>query len=64
MEIRITFAQDGTVTTQVVGGCGKSCKDLTAPIREALGETTEDRTLPEYHAEERVGTPVRRGGSR
>lgn len=63
MEIQVTITPDGQITTRVVGGCGPSCKDLTAPIREALGATVEDRTLPEYHAEpETVRT--RQGGRR
>lgn len=49
MTIEITIAPDGAVTTRVKDGCGKSCADATKPIRDALGETTEDRKLPEYH---------------
>lgn len=47
--IEITIEPDGKVTTSVKGGCGASCKDATKPIRDALGETVEDKTLPEYH---------------
>lgn len=47
--IEIVIAVDGKVTTRVKGGCGKSCADATKPIRDALGQTVEDRKLPEYH---------------
>ncbi len=49
MLIEITIDAEGKVTTRVKGGCGKSCKDATKAIREALGETVEDRALPEYY---------------
>lgn len=49
MEIEITIDVDGNVTSKVVGGCGSSCKDATKAIRDALGVTIEDRTLPEYY---------------
>lgn len=57
--IEITIAPDGTVTTKVVGGCGRSCKDATRAIREALGVTTEDKALPEYYAEATQAETVR-----
>lgn len=63
MEIIIKIAPDGTVETRVVGGCGKSCKDATKPLRDALGLTTEDRNLPEYHQQETEGDRVRSGRS-
>jgi len=47
--IEITIEPDGTVTTAVKNGCGASCKDATKAIRDALGVTVEDRTLPEFH---------------
>jgi hypothetical protein len=62
-EIEITIAADGTVTTRVKGGCGKSCADFTKPIRDALGETTEDRRLPEYYANVEAGARVKGGAS-
>lgn len=47
--IEITIAPDGTVTTKVQGGSGPSCRNATRAIREALGQTVEDRALPEYY---------------
>lgn len=61
MIIEITIAPDGTVKTKVQGGCGRSCKDATKPIRDALGETVEDRSLPEYYEQQQAGTRVKGG---
>lgn len=62
-EIEITFAPDGTTTTRVKGGQGRSCRDLTKAIRDAIGRTTEDRALPEYHQHTTETDRVRyRGG--
>lgn len=61
-EIEITFAPDGTTTTKVKGGRGRSCRDATKAIREAIGLTVEDRTLPEYHEQATEGDRVKQGG--
>lgn len=57
--IKITVDTEGKVTTKVEGGCGSSCADLTKPIRDALGETTSDRKLPEYYQQARQGLQVK-----
>lgn len=64
MEIEITIAPDGTTTTRVKGGTGRGCKDATKAIRDALGVTTSDRTLPEYHEQVSDTDHVRSGGRR
>lgn len=63
MEIRITFAPDGTITTKVVDGCGKSCTDATKALRDAIGVTTEDRKLPEYYEQEKAANQNKAGRS-
>jgi hypothetical protein len=50
MELEIVIDADGKVTTKVKNGCGRSCRDATKAIREALGTTTEDTALPEFYA--------------
>lgn len=60
-EIEIVIAPDGSVTTRVKGGCGKSCRDATKAIREALGQTTDDRNLPEYYEQVSETDRVRSG---
>lgn len=61
-EIEITIAPDGAITTRVKGGQGRGCRDATKAIRDALGVTTEDRALPEYHQQATDAARVR-GGS-
>ena len=58
MIIEVVIAPDGSVTTKVQGGCGKSCADATRPIREALGETVSDVKLPEYAANPKQAVKV------
>lgn len=59
MIIEITISPDGKVTTRVEGGCGASCADATKPIRDALGQTTDDRRLPEFYQRAREGQRVK-----
>ncbi len=62
-ELEITIAPDGTITTKVKGGQGRSCRDATKAIRDAIGVTTDDRTLPEYHEQATDAARVRGGRS-
>lgn len=60
-EITITIRPDGTVETRVNGVKGKACRDLTKPIRDALGETEHDRATSELYESEQAGERVRGG---
>jgi hypothetical protein len=51
LEVEIVIALDGTVTTRVVGGHGRTCRDATKALRDAIGQTTEDRALPGFYQE-------------
>ena len=62
LDLEITIAPDGTVTTRVKGGHGRSCRDATKAIRDALGTTVEDRALPEYHEQATETERVKLGG--
>jgi len=62
LEVEVVVMPDGTVTTKVLGGRGRSCRDATKALRDALGQTTEDRTLPEFY-EETTQTNTVRGRS-
>ena len=46
-EIAITVAADGSVTTQVKGIKGASCKTLTNQIEAALGRVKSNTATPE-----------------
>jgi hypothetical protein len=59
IEVEIVIAADGTVTTRVVGGQGRTCRDATKALRDAIGQTTEDRALPEFYQEATQGDRVR-----
>ncbi len=59
LDLEITVAPDGTITTRVKGGRGRSCRDATRAIRDAIGVTTEDRALPEFHEQATDATRVR-----
>lgn len=61
-EIEITIAPDGSIVTKVKGGHGRTCRDVTKAIRDAIGATVEDRTLPEYYEAVREGSTVKQGG--
>ena len=62
LDLEILIAPDGTVTTRVKGGHGRSCRDATKAIRDAIGATTEDRALPEYHEQVTETDRVKIGG--
>lgn len=62
LDLEILIAPDGTVTTRVKNGHGRSCRDATKAIRDALGATTEDRALPEYHEHATETETVKQGG--
>lgn len=61
-EIEIVIAPDGTITSKVKGGRGRSCRDATKAIRDAIGVTTEDRSLPEFYQHTTEGERVKLGG--
>ena len=62
IDLEILIAPDGTVTTRVKGGRGRSCRDATKAIRDALGATIEDRALPAYHEQVTETERVKLGG--
>lgn len=52
-EIIVTISPDGSsATTEVKGVKGKSCKDITKQLLEALGVVEQDKKTPEYFMEE------------
>jgi hypothetical protein len=52
MKIKVEVNQEGDTRIKVEGVKGKSCKDLTKAIEEALGTTTADKKTAEYHERE------------
>lgn len=60
--IEVTIEPDGTIITKVIGGRGWTCRDATKALREALGTTVEDKTLPEFFQTVTTGATVKQGG--
>jgi hypothetical protein len=57
--IRFRLKRGGGVEIEVEGVQGSSCKELTAPFEEALGDVTSTEEKPEYQMVEEeieVGT--------
>lgn len=46
-QITVTIDQDGDTNVAVQGQPGPGCKQLTAAIERAIGQTTKDQTTPE-----------------
>jgi hypothetical protein len=59
LEVEVVVMPDGSITTKVLGGHGRSCRDATKALRDALGQTTEDRALPEFYEESTQANTVR-----
>ncbi len=47
----VEISEDGEVRITVKGIKGKSCKDATRQIEQALGRVTQDTPTPEMHEE-------------
>ena len=53
-ELLVTFDNDGNPTIEVIGGDGKTCKDLTASIEKALGTVAKRDFKPEFHRQQAI----------
>jgi hypothetical protein len=51
MEIIITITKTGESTVSVNGVAGPGCKELSASIEKALGQTVKTEFTTEYHQE-------------
>jgi hypothetical protein len=61
-KVIVTVQLDGTVEVKAQGVSGPACKALTAPIEAALGLTTDDKKLPEYHHAAKQGQEASQQG--
>lgn len=48
-QIIVTIDPEAAVKIEVKGVAGSGCKELTAALEKALGETTGDSKTHEYH---------------
>lgn len=60
-QILVTVDSTGQSQVEVRGVPGPACRDLTAAIEQALGQTVEDRTTPEYHQQARQSQQRQQG---
>ena len=47
--IKVVIAADGSMSYEVKGVKGRSCKDLTKTIDKISGKVLESKTTHEYH---------------
>lgn len=50
--IEITVSPEGAVSIKTTGFTGKSCKDATRELERALGVTSKETLLPEFHIQQ------------
>ena len=56
--ITITISPTGQTTVATSGYRGKSCKDATRQLEQALGTVESDRKSPEYYQPQATGQQV------
>ena len=60
-EITVEISPSGDVKISVKGVKGKSCKELTKNLEEALGDVKESKTTREYNENVQQARVVNRG---
>jgi hypothetical protein len=59
--IDITVSPEGSVSVKTNGFSGSSCRDATRELERALGISSRETLLPEFHAQAQAGQQVRQG---
>ena len=59
--IEITVSPEGSVSVKTNGFSGSSCRDATRELERALGISSRETLLPEFHAQAQAGQQVRQG---
>lgn len=54
MEIIISITEKGEVKADIVGGKGRGCMDVLAPLEDLLGQASQTGLKPEYQWDEEV----------
>ena len=60
--IEITVSPEGAVSIKTTGFTGKSCKDATRELERALGVTSKETLLPEFHQQQAQQNRLSQGG--
>ena len=61
-EIIVTINPDGSTSVETKGYVGKSCKDASKFIEDALGKVESDKLKPEYHQQATSGNRIQQKG--
>ena len=59
--IEITVSSEGAVSIKTTGFTGSSCRDATQAIEKAMGATSRESLLPEFHAGTQASEQLRQG---
>ena len=59
--IEITVSPEGATSIKTSGFTGGSCRDATRELERALGISSRETLLPEFHAQAQAGQQVRQG---
>ena len=59
--IQITVDPQGGVSVKTNGFTGSSCRDATRELERALGISSRETLLPEFHAHAQADAQVRQG---
>ncbi len=57
--IEIIVSPTGETRLETKGFAGSSCRDASRLIEEALGQRSDERLTPEFHASQSTGQQVR-----
>jgi hypothetical protein len=59
--IEITVSPEGSVSVKTNGFSGSSCRDATRELERALGLSSRETLLPEFHAYGQAETRIQQG---
>jgi hypothetical protein len=59
--IEITVSPEGSVSVKTNGFSGSSCRDATRELERALGISSRETLLPEFHAHGQAETRIQQG---
>ena len=59
--IEITVSPQGATSIRTTGFTGSSCRDATKAIEKAMGATSKESLLPEFHAGTQASERLRQG---
>lgn len=61
-EIIVTINPDGSTSVETKGYVGKSCKDASKFIEDALGNVESEKLKPEFYQSQQAGNRIQQKG--